>query len=283
MLVTNALNFATKQLKKQKIKSNCIDSEILLSYVLKKERSNLLINQRDYKINTFQLNKFKYLIDQRKKRKPVSLIIGKREFWKYNFFVNKFTLIPRPETEHIVEISLKNLNMDKKNHILDIGTGSGCIIISLLKEMKKSSGVAIDICKDALKVAKYNAKIHHIENRIKFFKSSVDKFLFGTYDLVVSNPPYINKHKIKYLDEDVRKYEPILSLSGGEEGLAVIKNVISKAKKLCKLNGKLILEIDPIQKIKVIKILKKSGFQNSKIIRDYNFRERFILSTKIYK
>ena len=283
MLVTNALNFATKQLKKQKIKSNCIDSEILLSYVLKKERSNLLINQRDYKINTFQLNKFKYLIDQRKKRKPVSLIIGKREFWKYNFFVNKFTLIPRPETEHIVEISLKNLNLDKKNHILDIGTGSGCIIISLLKEMKKSSGVAIDICKDALKVAKYNAKIHHIENRIKFFKSSVDKFLFGTYDLVVSNPPYINKHKIKYLDEDVRKYEPILSLSGGEEGLAVIKNVISKAKKLCKLNGKLILEIDPIQKIKVIKILKKSGFQNSKIIRDYNFRERFILSTKIYK
>ena len=283
MLVTNALNFATKQLKKQKIKSNCIDSEILLSYVLKKERSNLLINQRDYKINTFQLNKIKYLINQRKKRKPVSLIIGKREFWKYNFFVNKFTLIPRPETEHIVEISLKNLNMDKKNHILDIGTGSGCIIISLLKEMKKSSGVAIDICKDALKVAKYNAKIHHIENRIKFFKSSVDKFLFGTYDLVVSNPPYINKHKIKYLDEDVRKYEPILSLSGGEEGLAVIKNVISKAKKLCKLNGKLILEIDPIQKIKVIKILKKSGFQNSKIIRDYNFRERFILSTKIYK
>lgn len=283
MLVTDALNFATKQLKKQKIKSNCIDSEILLSYVLKKERSNLLINQRDYKINTFQLNKFKYLIDQRIKRKPVSLIIGKREFWKYNFFVNKFTLIPRPETEHIVEISLKNLNLDKKNHILDIGTGSGCIIISLLKEMKKSSGVAIDICKDALKVAKYNAKIHHIENRIKFFKSSVDKFLFGTYDLVVSNPPYINKHKIKYLDEDVRKYEPILSLSGGEEGLAVIKNVISKAKKLCKLNGKLILEIDPIQKIKVIKILKKSGFQNSKIIRDYNFRERFILSTKIYK
>ena len=283
MLVTNALNFATKQLKKQKIKSNCIDSEILLSYVLKKERSNLLINQRDYKINTFQLNKFKYLIDQRIKRKPVSLIIGKREFWKYNFFVNKFTLIPRPETEHIVEISLKNLNLDKKNHILDIGTGSGCIIISLLKEMKKSSGVAIDICKDALKVAKYNAKIHHIENRIKFIKSSVDKFLFGTYDLIVSNPPYINKHKIKYLDEDVRKYEPILSLSGGEEGLAVIKNVISKAKKLCKLNGKLILEIDPIQKIKVIKILKKSGFQNSKIIRDYNFRERFILSTKIYK
>jgi len=283
MLVTNALNFAAKQLKKQNIKSNCIDSEILLSYVLKKERSNLLINQRDYTINTFQLNKFKYLIDQRKKRKPVSLIIGKREFWKYNFFVNKFTLIPRPETEHIVEISLKNLNVDKKNHILDIGTGSGCIIISLLKEMKKSSGVAIDICKDALKVAKYNAKIHHIENRIKFFKSSVDKFLFGTYDLVVSNPPYINKHKIKYLDEDVRKYEPILSLSGGEEGLAVIKNVISKAKKFCKLNGKLILEIDPIQKIKVIKILKKSGFQNSKIIRDYNFRERFILSTKIYK
>jgi len=283
MLVTNALNFATKQLKKQNIKTNRIDSEILLSYVLKKNRSDVLINQRDYKINDLQLNKFKYLINKRKKRKPISQIIGKREFWKYNFFLNKFTLIPRPETEHIVETSLKNLNIGKKNHILDIGTGSGCIIISLLKEMKKANGVAIDICKDALKVAKYNAKIHHIENRIKFFKSSVDKFLFGTYDLIVSNPPYIKRSKIKYLDEDVRKYEPIVSLSGGEDGLAVIRDVILKAKKLCKLNGKLILEIDPVQKIKVIKILKKNGFQNCKIIKDYSYRDRFILSTKIYK
>ena len=168
----------------------------------------------------------------------------------------------------------------KKNNILDIGTGSGCIIISLLKESKTSSGVAIDICKEALNVAKYNAKMHHIQNRIKFFKSSVDKFLFGTYDLIVSNPPYINKINLKYLEEDVINYDPKISLNGGKEGLEIIKSVIFGARKLCKYNGKLILEIDPIQKKRVINILKKNGFNNCKVFKDYSQKERFIIGTK---
>ena len=150
-----------------------------------------------------------------------------------------------------------------------------------MKEIKASKGVAIDISKEALNVAKYNAKMHHIQNRIKFFKSSVDKFLIGTYDLIVSNPPYINKLKLKYLDEDVKNYDPEISLNGGTEGLTVIKKVIFCAKKLCKLNGKLILEIDPIQKRRVISILKKSGFNNCKIFKDYSQKDRFIVSTKI--
>ena len=141
--------------------------------------------------------------------------------------------------------------------------------------------MAIDICKEALNVAKYNAKMHHIENRIKFFKSSVDKFSFGTYDLIVSNPPYIKSLKIKYLDEDVKYYEPYLSLNGGLEGLTTIKKVILTANKLCKLNGKLILEIDPTQKKRVIEILKKYGFNNCKVFKDYSQKERIILSTKI--
>ena len=282
MFVSNALNFAQKELKKQNIKSNIIDSEVILSYILQRERSNLLINRDNYIISKFQFNKFKDLIEQRKNRKPVSQIIGKKYFWKYCFYINKFTLTPRPETEHLIELTLKNINNYKKNNILDIGTGSGCIIISLLKESENSYGVAIDICKEALNVAKYNAKIHHIENRIKFFKSSVDKFLFGTYDLIVSNPPYINKLKIKYLDEDVKNYDPKISLNGGEEGLEVIKSVIFCAKKLCKLNGKLILEIDPTQKKRVIDILKKAGFNNCKIFKDYSQKERFIISTKVF-
>ena len=280
MIISNALNFAQKELKKENIKSNIIDSEVLLSYILKKERSYLLINQDSYTISKSQLNKFKDLIEQRKEKKPVSQIIGKKYFWKYSFYVNKFTLTPRPETEHLIELSLKNINNFKKNNILDIGTGSGCIIISLLKESKSSSGVAIDICKEALNVAKYNAKMHHIQNRIKFFKSSVDKFLFGTYDLIVSNPPYINKLKLKCLEEDVKNYDPKISLNGGKEGLEIIKSVIFCAKKLCKYNGKLILEIDPIQKKRVINILKKNGFNNCKIFKDYSQKERFIISTK---
>ena len=280
MFISNALKFAQKELKKKNIKSKIIDSEVLLSYILKKERSYLLTNQDSYMISEYLLNKFKDLIEQRKEKKPVSQIIGKKYFWKYSFYVNKFTLTPRPETEHLIELSLKNMNNLKKNNILDIGTGSGCIIISLLKETKSSSGVAIDICKEALNVAKYNAKMHHIQNRIKFFKSSVDKFLFGTYDLIVSNPPYINKLKLKYLEEDVRNYDPKISLNGGKEGLEIIKSVIFCAKKLCKYNGKLILEIDPIQKSKVIDILKKNGFNCCKIFKDYSQKERFIIGTK---
>mgnify|MGYP001189810971 FL=1 len=216
MLISKALNIARKELKKENIKSNIIDSEVLLSYILKKERSCLLINQDSYVLSKSKLDKFKDLIEQRKQKKPVSQIIGKKYFWKYSFYVNKFTLTPRPETEHLIELSLKNMNYSKKNNILDIGTGSGCIIISLLKETKSSSGVAIDICKEALNVAKYNAKMHHILNRIKFFKSSVDKFLFGKYDLIVSNPPYINKINLKYLEEDVKNYDPKISLNGGK-------------------------------------------------------------------
>tara|TARA_A100001011_G_scaffold374270_1_gene434579 strand:+ start:564 stop:1412 length:849 start_codon:yes stop_codon:yes gene_type:complete len=280
MFISNALNFAQKELKKENIKSSTIDSEVLLSYILKKERSCLLVNQDSYILSKSQLNKFKDLIEQRKEKKPVSQIIGKKYFWKCSFYVNKFTLTPRPETEHLIELSLKNMNNFKKNNILDIGTGSGCIIISLLKETKSSSGVAIDICKEALNVAKYNAKMHHIQNRIKFFKSSVDKFLFGTYDLIVSNPPYINKIKLKYLEEDVINYDPKISLNGGKEGLEIIKSVIFCAKKLCKYNGKLILEIDPIQKKRVINILKKNGFNNCKVFKDYSQKERFIIGTK---
>ena len=280
MFISNALNFAQKELKKENITSNIIDSEVLLSYILKKERSYLLINQDSYIISESLLNKFKDLIEQRKTKKPVSQIIGKKYFWKYSFYVNKFTLTPRPETEHLIELSLKNMNNSKKNNILDIGTGSGCIIISLLKEAKNSSGVAIDICKEALNVAKYNAKMHHILNRIKFFKSSVDKFLFGTYDLIVSNPPYINKINLKYLEEDVKNFDPEISLNGGKEGLEIIERVIYCAKKLCKYNGKLILEIDPIQKKRVINILKKNGFNNCKVFKDYSQKERFIIGTK---
>ena len=281
MIVSNALSFAQKELKKQNIKSNIIDSEVLLSYILQRERSSLLINRDNYIISKFQFNKFKDLIEQRKKRKPVSQIIGKKYFWKYCFHINKFTLTPRPETEHLIELSLKNINNFKKSSILDIGTGSGCIIISLLKESESSNGVAIDICKEALNIAKYNAKMHHIENRIKFFKSSVDKFLFGTYDLIVSNPPYIKKFNLKYLEKDVVNFEPKLALDGGLDGLSEIRKVITKSSELIKKNGKFILEIGFDQKNKVINLLKQKGFYINSTLRDFANNDRCIICTKI--
>ena len=280
MIINEALNFANKELKKFKVKSNRIDSEVLLSHILNVDRSKILVNQHK-NINKNDLKKYLDLINQRKNKKPISLIVGRKDFWKYTFFLNKHTLTPRPETEHLVEISLNILKKERNYKILDIGTGSGCIIISILKERSISRGVALDISKEALNIAKYNAKIHQIENRIKFFNSGVDKFLIGTYDLIVSNPPYIDNLKLKYLEEDVRFYDPILALNGGVGGLEVIKSIILKASKLLKVNGNLILEIDPIQKNKVIDILKKNDFVNNKIVKDYSNKPRFILSSKL--
>jgi len=165
--------------------------------------------------------------------------------------------------------------------ILDIGTGSGCILLSLLKERRNFIGTGIDISKKALNVARFNAKLHQLSNRVKFFNSDVDKFLIGKYDLVVSNPPYIKKNNIKYLEKDVVSYEPELALDGGKTGFSKISKVICRASSLLKKNGKLILEIGFDQKNKVIEILKKNRFYIDKIAKDYAKRDRCIISTKL--
>ena len=153
--------------------------------------------------------------------------------------MNKNVLIPRPDSEHLVEQTIKLIQKKQAKRILDIGVGSGCLSISILKERPNCKFDAIDISKNALKLAKINAKLHQLLNRIKFYKRDVDNFCNDKYDLVISNPPYINKHKIKYLDSII--YEPKIALDGGLDVLEVIKKVISKSKYLLKINGKLVL------------------------------------------
>ena len=280
MNCSNVISNAAYILKKNLIASPYLDSEILLSKILKITREKLLLNL-DKKININELIEFNKLIERRKKKEPVAHILGFKSFWKSNFKVNKDVLIPRPETEHIVEEVLKMIPKLGSYNILDIGTGSGCLIISILLERQRSYGTAIDISKKAINLAKYNAKIQHIQNRIKFVNSNIDKFYQGKYDLIISNPPYIKNYKINYLDDDVKLYEPKVALDGGIDGYSKTKKVIEKSSKLLKTNGKLVLEIDDKQKIFINEILKKNRFCTNKIVKDLAKKYRCIVSTKI--
>ena len=278
--IKSLLSEAKKKLINSFVNSAEIDSEILLSDVLKVKRDNLIINSE--KIVNFQkIKKFNNYIERRKKKEPVAYILKKKDFWKSTFFVDKNVLIPRPDTEILIEEVLKKYQQNKTLSILDIGTGSGCIIISILKERKNFKGFAIDISKKAINIAKYNAKIHHLENRIKFYKSSVDKFFKGKYDLIISNPPYIKKFELKYLENDIIGFEPNLALEGGNDGFLVTKQVIKGSSRLLKKGGSLIMEIGFDQKMGIKKLLKKEKFFVNKIIKDYGENHRCVICTKL--
>ena len=274
------LEIGSKNLKINKIKNSNLESELILSKVLDKTREQILVNFANF-INKKQINKFKEYLYRRKKKEPIAYILGHKHFWKYKFLVNNSVLIPRPDTEVIIEESLKLLKPDKSNKILDIGTGSGCIVISILKERPKCRATALDISKKAIKVAKTNAKLHHLENKIDFINIDIDKYRSNKYDLIISNPPYIKNVSLSRLDDDIKFHEPKLALSGGFDGFSEIKKVVLKSKILLKNNGKLIIEIGDEQKNQTIIILKKNGFYINKVSKDLSSRDRCIVSTKI--
>ena len=280
MNIENILNEGINILQKNKIANPQLDSEILLSNSIKRDKKHIILNPKEI-LNSEQLGKFKSLIERRKKGEPIAYIINKKEFWKDEFFVNKDVLIPRPDSELIIEQVLKIYSKDVQLQVLDIGTGSGCILLSILKERSNFYGTGIDISKKSINVSKFNAKQLNLTNRVKFFHSSVDNFNNGKYDIIVSNPPYIEQLSLKYLEKDVVNFEPKLALSGGFDGFSKIRKVINKTSILIKKNGKFILEIGFNQKNKVIKILKEEGFYVNKAIKDYGNNDRCIISTKI--
>ena len=273
------LNQASDLLSNFKVKNPRLDSELLLSNSLSKSRESLLLNLNK-KISNKKYLKFLNFLEERKKKKPIAYILGFKDFWRTRFVINNSVLIPRPETELIVEESLNYLSNNNSKQIIDIGTGSGCIIISILKESLKSKGVAIDISKNAIKIAKINAKLQQVDDRIKFINSNVDKYNYGKYDLVVSNPPYIKKIRISRLEEDVKNFEPNIALDGGYSGYSELKKVVVNSSNLLKRNGKLIFEIGNDQAHCVSQMLRKNGFYINKIVKDLSRRARCVVSTK---
>jgi len=279
MKILNAINYANQKLKEKGIKTYQLDSEILMSKVIKRKKEDILLNLED-EIKKEDYDYFIDLINQRLNMKPIAYLVGNKSFWKYDFKVTNDVLIPRPETELILE-QVINFTKNKSNlNVLDIGVGSGCIILSILKEKKDFRGTGIDISKRTLKVCKLNSDNLGVSKRLKLFKSDVDNFQIGKYDLIVSNPPYIKNIDLKYLDKNVVGFEPRLALNGGLEGLSVIQKVIEKSSKLIKKNGTFVLEIAFDQKEKVVKILKKKGFFIKKIIKDLANRDRCITAIK---
>ena len=275
----SVLNYGSKVLKSNDIKTHRLDAELLLAKVLNKTREELLINLNEY-LDLNKLKKFKKLLKRRKQKEPIAYIFSRKEFWRYNFIVNRDVLIPRPETEIIIDEFLKLTRPNSAKYILDVGTGTGCIILSLVKERPKSRGIALDSSKNAIKTAFSNAKLHHIQNKIKFINIDVDKFNYNKYDFIVSNPPYINNINFKRLDENVRVFEPKLALKAGIDGLKIIRKLILKSKKLLKKNGKLIFEIGVNQKDICTNLLLKNGFYVNKICKDLYSTPRVIVSTK---
>ena len=274
------LKKASKELKSISVSNPILDSEILLSNALKISREKMLLNLNK-KITQSEIDKFNKLLIKRKKKEPIAYIFGSKEFWKTTFVINQSVLIPRPETELLVEQSLKYLKKNRDYKVLDIGTGSGCILISILKERTKCKGIGIDFSKEAIKVAKINAKMQQLENRIKFVYSDVDKFLSSKYDLIVSNPPYIKTCELKNLNEDIKNYEPIMALDGGSDGLSEIKKIIIRSSELLKRGGRLVLEIGHGQLNSVVNMIKEKKYYINNISKDLAGNTRCITSIKI--
>jgi len=279
MILEHTINKGSQFLKKQNISSHELDAEIILSDIMGVTREFLIINNH-VNISKKIIKEYDLAIKRRIKREPVAYITGKKEFWSEDFLVNYETLIPRPETELLIYKIVKFFK-NKKINILDIGTGSGCILLSILKELNFSRGIGIDISPKAVLTAEANSKNLKLFYRSKFKVVDLDKFNIGKYDLIVSNPPYIPSRDIKNLSADIANYEPLIALDGGIDGLDLIKKVIYKSNHLLKRKGLLALEIGYNQYQRVSRILRCHGYTEMSKECDYNHNVRCIISTKV--
>ena len=279
MIINSLIKQGSKILRKQNINSHQIDAELLLSRAIRKDRVFILTNDES-KVSPKETSDYLNFISRRKKHEPLSYITKKKEFWSLDFNVNQNVLIPRPETEIIVEQVIKKFKNRGSFKILDIGTGSGCILLSILGELENSYGIGIDKSFKALNIAKQNSKKLNLFRRTKFIHCDIDNFNLGNYDVIVCNPPYICSNRISYLSEDIKGFEPRMALDGGSSGLETISKVIIKAKKLLKIKGCLFIEIGNKQSHMVSRELVKNGFVLLRKFFDYNKNIRCIMSTR---
>ena len=269
MLLKELYTNSIKLLKDKGILTANLDVKVLLAFLLNIDNKEI-INYLDNEISNEFLNNFQKLLSRRLNREPIANIIGKKAFWDYDFIVNENVLTPRPDSETLIEAVLENYkNKEQKLNILDLGTGSGCLILTLLSIYQNSQGLAIDISDKALEIAKQNAKLLNI-NRIKFLKNNWNDNINEKFDIIISNPPYIPKKEIEDLEPEVNKYNPLLALDGGNDGLDCYKYLAENLQKNCKKDTKIFLEIGKNQEKDIIKIFQNNDFELIKMYKDIN-------------
>ncbi len=243
-----------------------LDARIILKEVLSLDDKDLILKE-SLDIPEEIIEKIITIESRRLNGEPISKIFKKRDFYNSTFVISNDVLDPRPETELIVEIANNYINKNEVKNILDLGTGSGCILLSILKENRMINGLGIDFSKEAISIAKQNSKKLNLETQSNFLVSNWMSSVNYKYDLVVSNPPYIASEDIKKLSKSVKIYDPILSLDGGDDGLNSYRLIASDLKRIISMNALIIIEIGYNQSLQVIDIFKKNDF---KLIKKYN-------------
>ena len=282
MLVNEAIAFAEQELKRSNNLNSRLDSELLVSHLINIPRESIYSKLKE-NLPSNKTEELQKLVSRRVKKEPIAYILNNKEFWSTNFYVDRSVLIPRPETEVLIDLILSQIS-NKNNYlnILDIGTGSGCILISLLKELAKAKGIGVDKSSKAIAIAKKNSISQQVDNRASFKNVNLEEIKFDKkFDLIASNPPYLPDVSLKNLNLDIKLYEPKIALQGGVQGVDFLCKIISLASKILKINGLLALEIGDNQFHILAKYLKKNRF---KILDKYiliNKQVRCLLATKL--
>jgi release factor glutamine methyltransferase len=267
-----------EKLKNKNIPNAEIDLRVLLNYS-KYSKNEIILSNFD--LDQINIDLFNKVLDRRLSKEPISKIINKKNFWKDEFYVNEFVLDPRPETEGIVEESIKLIKNKNSNiKILDIGTGSGALAISLAREFINANIMAIDISKEAIKVANLNINNKKLNNQIQLRKTTLDN-INEKFDLIVSNPPYLTKKELKNTSYEIKNYEPLIALDGGEDGLNFYRDFSKKINKIMNVNSYLLVEIGEGQLKGCIDIFSLSGLNFHKKAQDLQKKDRILIYSKL--
>lgn len=263
MKLEKALKEAVEILQKNSIASAILDARILIQYVLSLSREDIVFKALQIDISENNQKKYFDLIDRRAKKIPLTHLTNNREFFANNFYVDENVLDPRPDSEALIEMIIKKFTKNSSLKICEIGCGSGCLIISLLKHFEDWLGQAVDISNKALLIAEKNANINHVSNRINFLESDLFKNLSNDkiFDIIISNPPYIPTNDIENLQDEVRLYEPRIALDGGLDGLDFYRKIAEQSQKFLKNNGDIFLEIGYNQYQDVKNIFENNNFK----------------------
>ena len=287
MTLTETLNSASITLSTAGIANARLDAEVLLSHIIHKDRI-WLITHRDDVLDDKNQRDFDEAIERRSKREPLQYIIGNQEFWGLEFKVTPDVLIPRPETELIIEAALEIVqDRNQRVRIIDLCTGSGCIAISLAKELAGAHVIATDASENALAVARENTRDHGVADRIRYLEGDLfeplkELDIRGQIDIIVSNPPYVRESDLPALQSEVKDYEPLMALIAGPEGTEMAQRIIKHATEYLKKNGALIMEMGLGQSEALTRMTEATGaYGKPEVLKDLAGIERVIVAKKL--